>query len=187
MIESLAHSCFHVFFLFFLDLASLVDSLVTILFDKKSSMYSATLPLYWESSMAAFANSKLVVGHVQQGYAATFYCCMLATGNNVFGNFRRRGIHHHHVKQWWQISENKKIGDKTFVCISTMTTNGKKLKKNCLYCDHDHYEYRRRAPQGIMFLKNTKKSSSHHSHHHLQSFGVWWKALGGEVISSKEK
>ena len=129
MIESLAHSCFHVLFLFFLDLASLVDSLVTILFDKKSSMYSATLPLYWESSMAAFANSKLVLGHVQQGYAATFYCCILATGNNVFGNFRRRGIHHHHVKQWWQISENKKIGDKTFVCISTMTTNGKKLKE----------------------------------------------------------
>ena len=59
-------------------------------------------------------------------------CCILATGNNVFGNFRRRGIHRHHVKQWWQISENKKIGDKTLVCISTMTTNGTKLKEKLL-------------------------------------------------------
>ena len=37
------------------------------------------------------------------------------------------------------------------------------------------------------FWKNTKKCSSHHTHHHQLNFGVWWKALGGEVISSKEK
>ena len=63
----------------------------------------------------------------------------------------------------------------------------KKLKESCLYCDHDHYEYRRRAPQGRIFFEKHEKKSSHHTHHHLLSFGVWWKALGGEVISSKEK